>query len=425
MDGRVKINQRGKGGGGGGGKKPSNKKTIVNRDNNDAGGDRKKIFTGKNSGGGGRSYDRRNDDDIRRFDGESSSLVQREYTSQQVKQQVASTSGGQGDDSSFKLGEMKRSARIVDPYLQWREPSPAADFLLDNNDFLVVGIIGQQGAGKSSLMSLLGGNSWRDKRFHFRPQGFEAKEKGVHMTNGVEMFITAERLILLDTQPVMSLSILDEMVAHDRERRPGTGGGAPDLVSGAALHNVQSIQLCSWLLSVCHVVLVLHDQAPDLALLKLIQTAEMLKPATAAPDGTDNTDYAPQVVSVINRATRDLYQPSNYQACELVIQALTKYSKLTLKGHFGTWRRQLMQELPKDEKPLNLFLIPSANDRCRNPAYPSFELTMRTLRNLILSYPRNANQAHNHEKNWFANAAKAWELVKKSQMMSEYARHLG
>ena len=75
------------------------------------------------------------------------------------------------------------------------------------------------------------------------------------MTNGVEMFITSERLILLDTQPVMSLSILDEMVAHDRERRPGTGGGAPDLVSGAALHNIQSVQLCSWLLSVCHVVL--------------------------------------------------------------------------------------------------------------------------------------------------------------------------
>ena len=75
------------------------------------------------------------------------------------------------------------------------------------------------------------------------------------MTNGVEMFITSERLILLDTQPVMSLSILDEMVAHDRERRPGTGGGAPDLVSGAALHNIQSVQLCAWLLSVCHVVL--------------------------------------------------------------------------------------------------------------------------------------------------------------------------
>ena len=45
------------------------------------------------------------------------------------------------------------------------------------------------------------------------------------MTAGVEMFITSERLILLDTQPVMSLSVLDELVQNDRERRHGTGGG--------------------------------------------------------------------------------------------------------------------------------------------------------------------------------------------------------
>ena len=109
----------------------------------------------------------------------------------------------------------------------------------------------------------------------------------------------------------------------------------------SALHNVQSIQLCSWLLSVCHVVLVLHDQAPDLNLIKLIQTAEMLKPATAAPDGTDNTDYSPQVVSVINRATRDLYQPSNYQACELVIAALMKYSKLNFKVEMPIYEQKL------------------------------------------------------------------------------------
>ena len=157
MDGRIKINTRK-----GGGKKPAKStKTIVNRD--DAGGDRKKIFTGQKT----RSYDRRESEDVRRYDEEKIPL-QREYTSSQLK-------SGQGDE--FKLGEMKRSARIVDPYLQWREPSPAADFLLDNNDFLVVGIIGQQGVGKSSLMSLLGGNSWRDKRFHFRPQGFEAKAR--------------------------------------------------------------------------------------------------------------------------------------------------------------------------------------------------------------------------------------------------------
>ena len=68
-----------------------------------------------------------------------------------------------------KLSEMKRSARIVDQYLHWREPSPALDYLLDNSDFLVVGVIGQQGVGKSSLMSLLGGSTWRDKVKIFMP----------------------------------------------------------------------------------------------------------------------------------------------------------------------------------------------------------------------------------------------------------------
>ncbi|CBY31092.1 unnamed protein product [Oikopleura dioica] len=297
---------------------------------------------------------------------------------------------------------MKRSARIIDPNLHWREPSPALGFLQqENTDFLVVGVIGQQGVGKSSLMSLLGGTNCRDKRFHFRPQGFETKEKGCHMTAGVEMFITSERMILLDTQPVLSTSLLDELCVNDRERGyvkmlffmfwqrhvkiRRTGGGAPDLASGLSLHQVQSLQLVAWLMSVCHVILVLHDQAPDFNLVRLLTTAEMLKPTTTPPDGTDNVDFMPEVVFVINRSNRDLYQPANFIACEQIIAALMKYSKLKVRGHFGSWRKNLMLELPKDEHPFNIFMVPSANDRCRNPAYPSFELTIRTLRNLVLS----------------------------------------
>lgn len=82
-----------------------------------------------------------------------------------------------------------------------------------------------------------------------------------------------------------------------------------------------------------------------------------------------------------------------------------------------------MLELPKDEHPFNIFMVPSANDRCRNPAYPSFELTIRTLRNLVLSLPRS-NQPHNHEKVWLSNASRAWEQVRKTPMMAEYSRHL-
>jgi hypothetical protein len=37
--------------------------------------------------------------------------------------------------------------------------------------------------------------------------------------------------------------------------------------------------------------------------------------------------------SYIVLATRDLYQPSNYEACELVISSLMKYSNLKISGN--------------------------------------------------------------------------------------------
>jgi hypothetical protein len=77
-------------------------------------------------------------------------------------------------------------------------------------------------------------------------------------------------------------------------------------------------------MSVCHVLLVLHDQSPDLNLIRLLNTAEMLKPPTAAPDGTDITDFSPEIVHVMNRASRDMYQPANYMAGEAIISAMTK-----------------------------------------------------------------------------------------------------
>ena len=42
-----------------------------------------------------------------------------------------------------------------------------------------------------------------------------------------------------------------------------------------------------------------------------------------------HTDYDSYIVL----ATRDLYQPSNYEACELVISSLMKYSNLKISGN--------------------------------------------------------------------------------------------
>lgn len=89
---------------------------------------------------------------------------------------------------------MTSSVRILDEGLQWHET--LADYLLpDNNGFLVVGVLGKKGTGKSTLMSLLAsGGDAHETVFRVN------SDLASHCTSGVSAFITCERTILLDVQ---------------------------------------------------------------------------------------------------------------------------------------------------------------------------------------------------------------------------------
>jgi len=50
------------------------------------------------------------------------------------------------------------SVKLIDDTMQMCEVSP--DLLLDQTDFLVVGCIGLQGVGKSTVMSLIAGSEY-------------------------------------------------------------------------------------------------------------------------------------------------------------------------------------------------------------------------------------------------------------------------
>lgn len=49
----------------------------------------------------------------------------------------------------------------------------------------------------------------------FRTQSKEVWESGALQTAGVEMVVTGERVILLDTQPVLSESILEQLTDNE------------------------------------------------------------------------------------------------------------------------------------------------------------------------------------------------------------------
>ncbi|XP_046894625.1 protein SMG9-like isoform X2 [Hypomesus transpacificus] len=81
---------------------------------------------------------------------------------------------------------------------------------------LVVGVIGLQGTGKSTIMSLLSANTpEEDQRgYVFRAQSQEIKERGGNQTTGIDFFITQERVIFLDR------SALDHLINNDCKLPP-------------------------------------------------------------------------------------------------------------------------------------------------------------------------------------------------------------
>ncbi|XP_074786410.1 LOW QUALITY PROTEIN: nonsense-mediated mRNA decay factor SMG9 [Athene noctua] len=172
--------------------------------------------------------------------------------------------------------KMKTSIKLVDEQMNWCDS--ALEFLLEQTDVLVVGALGLQGTGKSTVLSLLaGGQPEEDPRaFPFRAQAPELRERGGAQTGGIDLFVTQERVVLLDTQPILSPALLDHLINNDRKL-------PPEYPLPHTYIEMQSLQIAAFLFTVCHVVLLVQDWFTDLALYRFLQTAEMVKPSTPSP----------------------------------------------------------------------------------------------------------------------------------------------
>ncbi|XP_022104074.1 protein SMG9-like isoform X2 [Acanthaster planci] len=341
--------------------------------------------------------------------------------------------------------EMKQSVRLVDDNFQWCDNG--MELLLDQTDFLVVGVLGLQGSGKSTLMSMLAGNKPSDQQssFIFKPQAKEIRNQSMHQTMGVDFFVTNERVMLLDTQPVLSSSVMDHLLSHEKSL-------PPDMTSAEICHEIQSLQLAAFLFTVCHVVLVVQDWFLDMNLIEFIKRAEMLKPPTPAPtpamEGTsseDTEDFFPNIVFVLNKARQEDFQLTVVQSMHQTIDRLFKDSKLTFQGTASLSHTKLLPGLNSKNLPLdiNLCILPhlgattpdnlSTDDQSillsllpvSYQGHPSIDLLVKSFRNQIYGAARNSlTHTSLTEKNWFHYAARMWETIRKSTLMSEFNRLL-
>ncbi|GJU48335.1 SMG9-like protein [Tanacetum coccineum] len=91
----------------------------------------------------------------------------------------------------------------------------------------------------------------------------------VHLIRGRKC--TSERIILLDTQHVYSLSILADMIRPDGSSTISVLGGGESLPAELA-HELMSIQLGVLLTSICHIVLLVSEGVHDNNMWRLMET---------------------------------------------------------------------------------------------------------------------------------------------------------
>lgn len=343
--------------------------------------------------------------------------------------------------------KMKQSIKLVDDQMNWCDS--AMEYLRDQTDMLVVGVLGLQGTGKSTVMSLISANTPEEdqRAFVFRAQTQEIKERAGNQSTGIDFFITQERVIFLDTQPILSPSILDHLINNDRKL-------PPEYNLPHTYIEMQSLQMAAFLFTVCHVVIVVQDWFTDVNMYRFLQTAEMLKPSTPSAShdsigssgADDGAEYYPHIVFVQNKARRDDFCPRNLKNMHSVVDSLMSHSHLKYKGTLSMLDCNLFPGLGRKylETEVNLFLLPPQDTETDEgitkagaggsplfsllPGYrgqPSFSSVVSKLRSQILAMPR-CQLSHSilTEKNWFHYAARIWDGVKKSSALAEYSRLL-
>lgn len=82
-------------------------------------------------------------------------------------------------------------------------------------------------------------------------------ESGSNCTSGIDFFVTKNRVIYLDTQPILSGSTIDYSTCYD-QKKP-----AADFASMETNLELQSLQFAAFLFSVCHVVIFVQDWFVD------------------------------------------------------------------------------------------------------------------------------------------------------------------
>ncbi|XP_073829177.1 protein SMG9 [Musca autumnalis] len=291
---------------------------------------------------------------------------------------------------------------IVEPVYQMSRPATVISstgtinvgtkklLMKTNTDFLVVGVVGTQGVGKSSILNLLA-NEQQDFDYYRKvfveedcifPTKLKANKCSARSrTESTHLFITSDRMILLDTPPVMSNAYKKDLINNELE----------DLDSIITL------------MSVCHLLIVVQDDYFNLSFLNLLRLAELMKPS--APDIKPSflPEYFPNILFVKNRAKRLDFAPASKACLDQMLKAFFKDSKLRiLRGEISdAYQLPSAQQQTTGQKSnrknrsnemdweVNSFLFPEVSSASATTYHDSISDIVKKFRTQVFTTPRN------------------------------------
>ncbi|XP_034190373.1 nonsense-mediated mRNA decay factor SMG9 [Osmia lignaria lignaria] len=301
--------------------------------------------------------------------------------------------------------EMTTCVKFMDENMQLCE-NPL-EFLYDQQDFLVVGCLGAQGVGKSTIMSLLTSSYVPDV---FPVQDISHHESGANCTSGIDFFVTKNRVIYLDTQPILSGSRIDYSASYDQKK------STTDFVNTETNLELQSLQFAAFLFSVCHVIIFVQDWFIDPNLVRFLQTAEMLKPSSTSNMDQDYVEYYPHIVFLHNKAELEDFTPNTIEKVKEFYSKVFSSSRLQINSGLDMSNHSM-------EAGLNLFFIPRITNYEEPTMHYNEKKLIEKLKTKIHGVNRNPMTPSTlTEKNWYHYVSRVMEAIKKSHLSSEYGR---
>jgi len=281
--------------------------------------------------------------------------------------------------------------------------------LLENVNTFVIGFIGRENVGKTTIVS------------HFSK--IKSNKRGPKLiskkdTVGIDMYITEERVIILDTQPILRKFKSEKKRRNYENSVPENYSKEPDL-----WNSIQSFQFALFLFSICHVIIAVSDDINDTSLWQFIKTVEKIKQESyGMSNENDNkqyknsynsttqyiknnmtikdkdkniTDLYPKIVFINNKCTSEYFSLEVARNYNKKVNKYFKDSKLKTNGLV-----KMPQITPENAKNIaNFFFLPfyKTQDNQNNKTQNNnkninkhfFKLLIDALRKQIYSIPRN------------------------------------